>query len=71
MSKEKIEMFSLTERELEVLKLMTSGLSNTEIAETLFISKHTAKAHVSALMKKLNTRSRSQATFLAGKNNIF
>ncbi len=64
-------MFDLTEREQEVLGLMTQGLSNTQIAEKLCISRHTAKAHVSVIIKKLNVCSRSHATFWAGKYNLY
>ena len=43
---------SLTERELEVLKFVVMGKSNTEIAKELLISVHTAKAHVCSIFKK-------------------
>lgn len=43
----------LTEREYEVLKLIVQGKSNNEIAETLSISVHTAKAHVASIMQKM------------------
>ncbi len=64
-------MFDLTAREFEVLKLMTKGLNNTEIGDIIGISKHTAKSHVSAIIKKLKSSSRSEATFWAGKYNMF
>ncbi len=64
-------MFSLTDRELEILKLMAKGLNNTQIGEKLCISKHTAKAHVSAIIKKLSATSRNEATFLAHKYSLF
>ncbi len=64
-------MFELTERELEVFRLMTKGLNNTEIGATLGISKHTAKSHVCVIIRKLQAYSRSEATFWAGKYNIF
>lgn len=46
--------FNLTSREKEVLELLTQGLSNTEIAEKLIISTHTAKAHVCNILTKLS-----------------
>lgn len=64
-------MFNLTERELTVLKLMTKGLNNSEIGNIIGISKHTAKSHVSAIIKKLQSCTRSEATFWAGKYNMF
>ncbi len=48
----------LTERELEVLKLVICGKTNKEIAEELMVSTHTIKAHVSAIMQKLGGRTR-------------
>lgn len=64
-------MFKLTEREMEILELMTKGLNNTEIGKSLNISKHTAKSHVCAIIKKLKSTSRSQASYWAGKYNLF
>ena len=65
------KMLQLTERELEIFKLMTKGRNNTEIGDMLGISRHTAKSHVCAIIKKLQSRSRSEATFWAGKYNLF
>ena len=55
----------LTPRETEVLTAVARGLSNTEIAESLFMSHATAKTHVSRLLTKLNARDRAQLVMLA------
>lgn len=60
----------LTERELHVLYYMAKGYSNQEIGKILFISRHTAKSHVSAIIKKLNVKSRAEATYIAAKQNL-
>jgi len=51
----------LSERESEVLKLVTSGMSNKEIAEKLFLSQRTVKAHLTSVFNKLTVASRSEA----------
>ena len=56
---------TLTERETEVLGAVARGLSNTEIADTLFMSPATAKTHVSRLLAKLHARDRAQLVMLA------
>ncbi len=55
----------LTPRELEVLQLMTEGLSNRAIGQELEISAHTVKFHVTALMGKLGAQSRTEAVVRA------
>ena len=52
---------ALSEREIEVLRLVTAGLSNREIASQLFISTGTAKTHIHNLCGKLNVRNRTEA----------
>jgi DNA-binding CsgD family transcriptional regulator len=51
----------LSERELEVLRLLVVGKNNPEIAAALFISRRTAAAHVSNIMRKLDASSRVEA----------
>ena len=62
--------FNLTSREKEVLVLLTQGLSNTEIAEKLIISSHTAKAHVCNILTKLSVTDRVQAAVKAVKYDL-
>lgn len=64
------EDFNLTSREREVLLLLTQGLSNTEIAEKLIISAHTAKAHVCNILAKLSVTDRVQAAVKAVKYDL-
>lgn len=55
---------SLTEREMDVLQLIATGLSNKQIAGQLFISEETVKVHIRNLLRKLNVHSRVAATVL-------
>lgn len=60
----------LTERELEVLKLIARGMSNQEIAEQLVISETTVRTHVSRILSKLHLASRTQAALYALKEGL-
>lgn len=60
----------LTERELEILRLIGEGKNNEEIAELLFISKGTAKNHISNILVKLDLRDRTQLAIIALKNDL-
>lgn len=61
---------TLTTRELEVLKLIADGLSNSEITEHLVISLHTVKGHVSNILSKLHLADRTQAAVYAWKKGV-
>jgi predicted ATPase/DNA-binding CsgD family transcriptional regulator len=56
-----ITLDPLSEREMEVLRLIADGLSNLEIAQTLFLSPNTVKRHASSIYSKLGVNSRTQA----------
>jgi two-component system, NarL family, response regulator LiaR len=60
----------LTERELEVLKLMAHGLSNAEIAKKIVVSNATVHTHVNRILAKLNLTSRTQAALYAVKKGL-
>lgn len=62
--------YNLTTREAQILKLITEGYSNNEIAKELFVSINTTKAHVASILQKLEVDDRLQAAIKALKNKI-
>jgi NarL family two-component system response regulator LiaR len=63
-------LFDLTEREWEVMNLVVQGNSNQQIAEAMFISLATVKAHISSILSKLQVSSRAEAIAFAIKNKL-
>lgn len=66
----KIKSLEISDREYEVLQLISQGLSNKEVAEKLFLTESTIKTHVSNLLVKLNAKRRTQAIQIAKTLNI-
>lgn len=66
----KIDDLGISKREYEVLQHIACGLSNKEIANTLYISESTVKTHVSNLLSKIGAKRRTQAVRIAKELNI-
>lgn len=66
----KEEWETLTEREMDILKLMTQGQSNKEIAVELSISEKTVKNHITSIFRKLQVEDRTQAVLFAIKHHL-
>ena len=64
------ELERLTDREAEVLRLIAKGLSNSEIAQELYLSPTTIKSHVAGVLAKLEIRDRVQAVVFAYENGV-
>ena len=69
-SEEERKLDTLTDRELEVLKLLSFGMFNKEIAEKLNISERTVKNHVSNIFKKIDVTDRTQAAVFSIRNKL-
>jgi two-component system, NarL family, response regulator len=67
---ERMQMPELSDREVEVLRLLATGKSNQEIGKTLSITERTVKFHVNNILSKLEVRDRTQATLVALKRGI-
>ncbi|GAB4500256.1 MAG: response regulator transcription factor [Anaerolineales bacterium] len=65
-----ILMGKLTERELDVLRLLAKGMTNTDIAATLHLSEGTVRNHVSAILEKLGVSDRTQAAVIAIQHGL-
>ncbi len=64
LNQQRLAQLGITKRELEILGLIATGLSNREIAEKLFVSENTVKTHSSRLFEKLSAKRRTQAVQL-------
>ena len=69
-AQQKVMAPKLTDRELQVLKLVAQGLSNREVAEELFISENTVKNHVRNILEKLHLHSRMEAVVYAVREKL-
>ena len=68
--KQRATLSQLTERELEVMRLVASGQTNAELAAALFLSEQTVKTHVSRILSKLGLRDRTQIVVAAYESGL-
>lgn len=68
--KQRATLSQLTERELEVMRLVASGKTNAELAAALFLSEQTVKTHVSRILSKLGLRDRTQIVVAAYESGL-
>jgi DNA-binding CsgD family transcriptional regulator len=66
----RLRELSITKRELEILELISNGLSNREIAHKLFVSENTVKTHSSRLFDKLSAKRRTQAVQIGKQEGL-
>lgn len=69
-NEQRLKIFGITKRELEILELIANGMSNREIAEKLFVSENTVKTHSSRLLDKLGAKRRTQAVQIAKESGL-
>ncbi|WP_316832822.1 response regulator transcription factor [Pedobacter aquatilis] len=70
LNQQELEKLNLSKREIEVLGLMSGGLSNQEIADHLFVSLNTVKTHISRLFEKMEVKRRTQAVEMAKRLSL-
>lgn len=69
-NEQRLRELSITPRELEILELIATGLSNREIGDKLFVSENTVKTHSSRLFDKLNAKRRTQAVQIGKEQGL-
>jgi DNA-binding NarL/FixJ family response regulator len=69
-ARQRTDSASLTDRELEVLRLIADGLTNREIAHELYIAENTVKNHVRNILEKLHLHSRMEAVVFAMREKL-
>jgi two-component system NarL family response regulator len=69
-SQQQVPVPRLTDRELQVLRLVARGQNNRDIAKALFISENTVKNHVRNILEKLQLHSRMEAVFYAVREKL-
>ena len=60
----------LSPREYEILKLLAQGCTNKEIAKILYVSVHTVKSNIEAILRILDAKNRTNTVYIAMKNNL-